>query len=190
MEKISCVMELKKDDFHYNIYDELKELYKNRVYNYPQYRDRLEEIEDFINQYLELVKDDSNEKFKKYNCGDRDYQYNVRCRLYTVKKDFLEIEKNTCVFIPNPNLDHFLMFYLKEDSKNVELAKEVWMNELNYGNFNGKKDFINLARDDRMYWNWDSFNIKDKDKYITKIFRSYSYIQIVAQTKFILKEIV
>ena len=64
------------------------------------------------------------------------------------------------------------------------------MNELNYGNFNGKKDFINLARDDRMHWNWDSFNIKDKDKYITKIFSSYSYIQIVAQTKFILKEII
>lgn len=35
MEKISCVMELKEDDFHYNIYNELKELYKDRVHNEP-----------------------------------------------------------------------------------------------------------------------------------------------------------
>jgi hypothetical protein len=65
MERISCVLELKEDDFHYNIYNELKELYKDRVYNDPQCRDKFNELGDFMNEYLEFVKDDRNENFKK-----------------------------------------------------------------------------------------------------------------------------
>jgi len=107
MERISCVMELKKDDFHYNIYNELKELNKDRVYNEPQYSDHLEKIEDFINEYLELVKDDSNEKFKKYNVHNRDYPNRsdkcIKCRLCILKKEVLGIEKDTCVFISEIN---------------------------------------------------------------------------------------
>jgi hypothetical protein len=66
-------MELNEDDLHYNIYRELKELYKERIYNVPQYRDKFNKLGDFMHEILEFVKDDSNENFKKYNCYYRDY---------------------------------------------------------------------------------------------------------------------
>jgi hypothetical protein len=94
MERISGVIELKENDFHYNVFDELKELYKERVYNEPQqYRDKFNELGDFMNEYLEFVKDDSNENFKKYNCYYRDYPNrspnSVKCRLCILKKEAL-----------------------------------------------------------------------------------------------------
>ena len=58
-----------------------------------------------------------------------------------LKKEVLGIKKDTCVFIAKTNLSNILIFYLKEDSKNIELAKEVWINELNYGDFKGKTEF-------------------------------------------------
>jgi len=199
MERITCVIELNEDDFHYNIYNELKELYKNRVYNEPKYRDKFNELGDFINEYLEFVKDDSNENFKKYNVRNwRDYpnrnQYCVKCRLCILKKEVLGIEKDTCVFIADSNLYGnlygIIIFYLEEDSKNIELAKEVWINELNYGNFKGKDEYIRDDDDNRKcVWKWDSFEIKNKEKYITKCFTSNSYTQIIAQTKFVMKEV-
>jgi len=195
MERISCVMELNEDDFHYNIYNELKELYKDRVYNEPQYRDKFDELCDFMNEYLEFVKDDSNKNFKKYNCHYRDYPNripnSVKCRLCILKKEALGIEKDTCVFIAETYLSNILIFYLKEDSKNIELAKEVWINELNYGDFKGKTEYIRDFNDRKSYiWNWNSFDIKGRDKYITKCFTSYSYTQIIAQTKFVMKEVI
>jgi len=99
----------------------------------------------------------------------------------------IELEKDTYVFIPEPKMNYLLMFYLKEDNKNIELAKKVWMNELNYGDFIGKTDFSSNVRN--MVWKFDSFDIKDKNKYITKSFTSHSYTQIVAQMKFVMKEI-
>jgi len=53
-------------------------------------------------EYLEYVKDDSNENFKKYN-SNCNYHIiilgSVECKLYMLKKDFLEIEKDNCVFM-------------------------------------------------------------------------------------------
>jgi hypothetical protein len=208
MERISCVLELKEDDFHYNIYNELKELYKDRVYNEPEYRDKFNELGDFMNEYLEFVKDDNNENFKKYNVRHlRDYPNRignnyVKCRLCILKKEVLGIEKDTCVFIADfnlygnlygiivGNLYGIIIFYLKEDSKNIELAKEVWINELNYGNFKGKNEYIRDDDDNRKcVWKWDSFEIKNKEKYIAKCLTSHSYTQIIAQTKFVMKEV-
>ena len=134
MERISNVIELKEDDFHYNVYNELKEMYKERT----NYSDRYVDFDDFKDEYLEYVKDDSNENFEKYN-SNCNYHIiilgSVECKLYMLKKDFLEIEKDNCVFIiKNLWSSCIIMFYLKEDSKNIELAKDVWINELNYGN--------------------------------------------------------
>lgn len=100
------------------------------MYNEPQYEDNFNELDDFMNEYLEFVKDDSNEKFKKkYNCHYRDYpnriNNSVKCRLFILKKEVLGIKKDTCVFIAKTNLSNILIFYLKEDSKNIELEKEV-----------------------------------------------------------------
>jgi hypothetical protein len=198
MERISCVLELKKDDFHYNIYDELTELYEERICNDSKYIDKFDELGDFINEYLEFVKDESNENFKKYNDHRRDYpnrsQYCVKCRLCILKKDVLGIEKDTCVFIPEINLSEIHIFYLKEDSKNIELAKEVWINELNYGDFKGKYTYIHkwdketYTDKETFIWDWNSFEIKDKDKYISKCFFWNCYTQIIAQTKFVMNE--
>ena len=80
MERISCVMELDRDDFHYNVYDELKERYTDRVYNEPQYKDKFNEINDFINEYLEFVKDDSNENFKKYIDLSCEWNFKKGCK--------------------------------------------------------------------------------------------------------------
>ena len=175
MERISYVWELEKDDFHYNVYDELMELYNNRVndgdnrFRYFDDTKRCNNFYDFFDEFLEYVKDDNNENFKKYN---RILNFaRVECKLCLLKKDFLEIEKDTCVFIVTTSiLDSICMFYLKENSKNIEIAKEVWINELNYGNL-------------------DSFDIKDKDKYITKCLTLVSNIQMIIQTKFVVKEI-
>lgn len=147
-----------------------------------------------MNEYLEFVKDDSNENFKKYNCHYRDYPNSspnsVKCRLCILKKEALGIEKDTCVFIVESYVSNILIFYLKEDSKNIELAKDVWINELNYGDFKGKTEFIRDFNDRKSYiWNWNSFEIKDKEKYIKKCFTSHSYTQIIAQTKFIMNEV-
>jgi hypothetical protein len=198
MERISCVLELEKDDFYYNIYDKLKELYTERVCNEPDYRDKFDELSDFINEYLDFVKDDSNENFKKYNVHHRDYPNRrencVKCRLCILKKEVFGIEKDTCVFISEINLSVIHIFYLKEDCKNIDLAKEVWTNELNYGDFKGKHTYI-YKWDEETYtdketfiWDWNSFEIKDKDKYILKCFNCDSYTQIIAQTKFVMKE--
>lgn len=103
MERISCVMELNENDFHYNVYHDILEKYKDKIYNEPQYRDKFNELGDFMNEYFEFVKDDSNENFKKYNCHYRDYPNrindSVKCRLCILKKEALGIEKDTCVFV-------------------------------------------------------------------------------------------
>ena len=91
MERISNVIELKEDDFHYNVYNELKEMYKERT----NYSDRYVDFDDFKDEYLEYVKDNSNENFEKYN-SNCNYHIiilgSVECKLYMLKKDFLEIE--------------------------------------------------------------------------------------------------
>jgi hypothetical protein len=195
MERISNVIVLKEDDFHYNVYSELIELYEDRMYYDPNNRNKFDELGDFKNEYFEFVKDDSNEKFKKYNVRHwRDYpniSWNcAKCRLCILKKEILGIEKDTCVFISDSNMYGIIIFYLKEDSKNIELAKEVWINELNYGDFKGKNEYIR-GDDNRVkvFWKWDSFEIKDKEKYISKCFTCNSYTQIVTQTKFVMEEV-
>lgn len=194
MERISCVMELKKHDFHYNVYDELIDMYNERT-NFIEYF-------DFYSEYLEYVKDDNDENFKKYNkdlCSWAKWadkypipiENSVECKLCMLKKDFLEIEKDTCVFITKRH-NAILMFYLKEDSKNIELAKEVWKNELNCGNFAGDWGIDYDNEDNHKYgnfWKWNSFDIKNKEKYIPKSFTYSSYTQIVTQTKFVMNEV-
>ena len=190
MERISNVIELKEDDFHYNVYNELKEMYKERT----NYSDRYVDFDDFKDEYLEYVKDDSNENFEKYN-SNCNYHIiilgSVECKLYMLKKDFLEIEKDNCVFIiKNLWSSCIIMFYLKEDSKNIELAKDVWINELNYGNFKCKNKYIRGDDNrEKEVWEWDNFEIKNKEKYITKCFTFNSYTQIIARTKFVMEEV-
>ena len=36
-------------------------------------------------------------------------------------------------------MSNILIFYLKDDSKNIELAKEVWLDNLNCGNYTREK---------------------------------------------------
>ena len=190
MERISNVIELKEDDFHYNVYNELKEMYKERT----NYSDRYVDFDDFKDEYLEYVKDDSNENFEKYN-SNCNYHIiilgSVECKLYMLKKDFLEIKKDNYVFmIKNLWSSCIIMFYLKEDSKNIELAKDVWINELNYGNFKCKNKYIRGDDNrEKVVWEWDSFEIKNKEKYIKKCFTFNSYTQIIAQTKFVIEEV-
>jgi hypothetical protein len=188
MERISCVLELKEDDFHYNVYEELIEMYKERT----DYTNKYVDFHDFKDEYLEYVKDDSNENFEKYNRNFCDYPIfilcSVKCKLYMLKKDFLEIEKDTCVFITDDYCGCIIMFYLKEDSKNIELAKDVWINKLNYGNFAGDSVYTNKIQTKGL-WKWDSFDIKDKEKYITKYFTFNSYTEITVQTKFVMNEV-
>lgn len=131
-----------------NIYDVIIEDYKE------SYKES-----DYTNGYFFFIK----EYFKVI-------KYNSNFNLCILKKNFLGIEKDTCVVMTNEYFNYIIIFYLKDDNKNVELATELWLDNINCGNFEKKSTYNNII-------------INNKEKYIAKEIELKSEIEIVVQEK-------
>ena len=153
-------IKLTKKSFHYNVYDEIIENY-NDLYDFDK-----TVYENFFEENFELIKDDTNENFEKYNSDFSAYK-GLFIRLCILKKNLLGIKKDTYIFIYH-DYDKLIIFYLKDDSNNLELAKKVWINDLDYGN-NKERDY--------------KFDIieKNKEKYVVKKFEMYDETEIIVQ---------
>jgi hypothetical protein len=85
-------IKLTKKSFHYNVYDEIIENY-NDLYDFDK-----TVYENFFEENFELIKDDTNENFGKYNSDFSAYK-GLFIRLCILKKNLLGIEKDTYIFI-------------------------------------------------------------------------------------------
>jgi hypothetical protein len=149
---------LNKKSFHYNVYDEIMETYDDYDFEKNFY-------EIFFEENFELIKK-NNKLFEKYNSDFGAYKFLV-IRLCILKKNIFGIEKDTCVFIYH-DYDDLIIFYLKNNNYNLELAKEVWINEFNYENYK------------ETCYNFDIIE-KNKEKYILKKFKINQETEIVVQ---------
>ena len=153
-------IKLSKKSFHYNVYDEIIENYDD-LYSFDK-----TVYENFFEENFELIKDDTNENFEKYNSDFSAYKGSF-IRLCILKKNLLGIEKDTCIFIYH-DYNKLIIFYLKDDSNNLELTKEVWINDLDYGNYKETDYKFDIIE-------------KNKEKYVVKKFEMYSETEIIVQ---------
>jgi hypothetical protein len=152
-------IKLNKNSFHYNVYDEVIENYDNNDFDKTVY-------ENFFEENFELIKDDTNENFEKYNSDFSTYKGSF-IKLCILKKKIFEIEKDIYIFIYH-DYHKLIIFYLKNDSKNLELAKNVWINDLYYGNY--------LETD----YTFDILE-KNKEKFVVKKLQMYEETEIIVQ---------
>jgi hypothetical protein len=101
-------------------------------------------------------------------------------KLCILKKNFLGIEKDTCVFVNLNNKNKLILFYIKDNNKNIELAKKIWLDNLNFGNYSREK----YRR--RYFLSHDKIIINDKEQYIFKELKLKSEIEIIVQEKLII----
>lgn len=135
--------------------------------------------------YFDNVYDVIIDNYNKSNYSDgyflliKEYfeviKYNSNFNLCILKKNFLGIEKDTCVITTNEYFNYLVIFYLKDDNKNIQLATELWLDNINCGNFEKKSTF-------------DDIIINNKEKYIAKEVEFESEIEIVVQEKLTITE--
>jgi hypothetical protein len=161
---------------HDSIYEEITDVYK---------QDNDYAYETFLKEHFELVKD-NNDKFEKYNSTMDKYLSAYYCfiKLCILKKNFFGIEKDTCVFINVSDKNKLILFYVEDNNKNIELAKRIWLDNLNCGNYNREKFY------GRYFLQSDKIIINDKEKYVFKELglKSYLEIEIVVQEKITITE--
>lgn len=195
-----------------SISEEITDIYrKDKDYDY--------EYETFLEEHFEMVKDDNEKIFEKYNSPlikedyskfvfngqTRAYPYYCFIKLCILKKTFLGIEKETCVFINiydyrHPTIDYqIIIFYLKDNNKNIELAKKIWLDNLNCGNYSREKYdtiyFNNIEKYEKSksidyHSEIISESINDKEQYIFKELelKSKIEIEILVQEKITITE--
>ena len=162
---------------HDSIAEEITDIYrKDNDYAY----------DTFLKEHFELVKDDNNKLFEKYNSTMDKYVSSYYCfiQLCILKKNFSGIEKDTCVFINLNDKKKLILFYIKNNNKNIELAKKIWMDNLKCGNYNREKYFR------RYFLTSDKIIINDKEEYIFKELelKSKIEIEILVQEKITITE--
>jgi len=150
-----------------SISEEITDIYRNT--------NNTNAYETFLGEHFELVKDDNETLFQKYNSTMERYMtsYYSFIKLCILRKPFLGIEKDTCVFINYSDYDHkLIIFYLVKDNNNIELAKKIWLDNLNCGNYSREKF-------NRCYlYRTDKIIINDKEQYIIKEVKLESKIEI------------
>jgi hypothetical protein len=168
---------------HDSISEEITDIYR---------KDNDKNYETFLEEHFELVKDandklfEKNKLFEKYNSTMDKYMSSYYCfiKLCILKKNFLGIEKDTCVFVNVNNKNKLILFYVKYNNKNIELAKKIWLDNLNFGNYSREK------YRSRYFLTSDKIIINDKEEYIFKELeiKSKIEIEILVQEKITITE--